>query len=134
MIESLTQNFPPFAVDLVRLCVWLAILTAIFVPLERLFALHPGKIFRKGIGADLGYYFVGGMVTSLLLSVPLGVLAWAAHRFVPDLVLNALSGASFWPRAFAAMVAGEIGYYWDHRLMHTVPLLWRFHAIHHSPE
>jgi sterol desaturase/sphingolipid hydroxylase (fatty acid hydroxylase superfamily) len=134
MIESLTQNFPSFAVDLVRLCVWLAILTAIFVPLERLFALHPGKIFRKGIAADLGYFFLGGMVTSLLLSVPLGVLAWAAHRLVPDLVLNALSGASFWPRAFAAMVAGEFGYYWGHRLMHTVPLLWRFHAIHHSPE
>ena len=34
MIESLTQNFPPFAVDLVRLCVWLAILTLAYVAIS----------------------------------------------------------------------------------------------------
>jgi sterol desaturase/sphingolipid hydroxylase (fatty acid hydroxylase superfamily) len=25
-------------------------------------------------------------------------------------------------------------YYWFHRLQHTVPLLWRFHSVHHSIE
>jgi len=24
------------------------------------------------------------------------------------------------------------GGYWGHRLSHTVPFLWRFHAVHHS--
>src|ERR1700731_51018 len=134
MIQSLTQNFPPFVVDLVRLCAWLAILTAIFVPLERLFALHPAKIWRKGIGADLGYYFVSGMVASLILSLPLGFVAWAAHRFVPSPVQTVFSAGPFWMRMLIALVVGEIGYYWGHRLMHAVPLLWRFHAIHHSPE
>jgi sterol desaturase/sphingolipid hydroxylase (fatty acid hydroxylase superfamily) len=134
MLQTMTDNLPSFAVDLVRLSLWLAILTAIFVPIERLFALHPAKILRKGIGADLGYYFLGGMVTSLLLSVPLALLAWTAHRFVPNHLQTAFSGASFWTRALAALVAGEFGYYWGHRLMHTVPVLWRFHAIHHSAE
>jgi sterol desaturase/sphingolipid hydroxylase (fatty acid hydroxylase superfamily) len=133
MFQSLTQHVPPFAVDLVRLCLWLAILTAVFVPLERMFALQPSKIWRKGIGTDLGYYFLGGTVSALLLSVPLGLLAWTAHRIVPYPIQTAFNGLSFWPRAFAALVIGEIGYYWGHRLMHTVPLLWRFHAIHHSP-
>jgi hypothetical protein len=54
MLQTMTDNLPSFAVDLVRLSLWLAILTAIFVPIERLFALHPAKIPRKGIGADLG--------------------------------------------------------------------------------
>jgi hypothetical protein len=34
----------------------------------------------------------------------------------------------------AAMVVGETGYYWAHRLSHEIPFLWRFHAIHHSAE
>jgi sterol desaturase/sphingolipid hydroxylase (fatty acid hydroxylase superfamily) len=134
MIQTITHNFPPFVVDIIRLCAWLAILTAIFVPLERVFALHPSKILRKGISTDLGYYFLGGLVTSVLLSVPLGVIAWTAHRFVPHVLQTAFDGVSFWPRALAGLVAGEIGFYWGHRLMHTVPFLWRFHAIHHSAE
>lgn len=28
----------------------------------------------------------------------------------------------------------DFGYYWFHRLQHTVPLLWRYHAVHHSIE
>ena len=27
-----------------------------------------------------------------------------------------------------------VGGYWGHRLSHTVPFLWRFHAVHHSIE
>jgi sterol desaturase/sphingolipid hydroxylase (fatty acid hydroxylase superfamily) len=134
MLHDLTRNWPTVAVDLFRLCLWLAILSAIFVPLERLFALHPGKVLRKGIGADLGYYFLSGMVASLLLSVPLGTLAWAAHQLVPWRLRMLVGHAPVVARFGLALLAGEIGYYWGHRLMHTVPLLWRFHAIHHSPE
>lgn len=31
-----------------------------------------------------------------------------------------------------ALVIGEFGHYWWHRLGHEVPLLWRLHATHHS--
>ena len=30
------------------------------------------------------------------------------------------------------MVVGEVGFYWGHRWSHQFPLLWRFHAVHHS--
>jgi sterol desaturase/sphingolipid hydroxylase (fatty acid hydroxylase superfamily) len=33
--------------------------------------------------------------------------------------------------AFAALVAEGVSY-WQHRLMHRIPSLWRFHALHHS--
>src|SRR5580692_8997265 len=45
-----------------KLGVWLAVFAAIFVPIERVFALHSQKIFRKGIAVDLGYYFFTGLL------------------------------------------------------------------------
>lgn len=32
-----------------------------------------------------------------------------------------------------ALCVWELGSYWAHRLGHTWPLLWRFHALHHAP-
>ena len=48
-------------------------------------------------------------------------------------------GVELWPRSWPllaqlllALVIAELGTYWIHRLMHEHPLLWRFHAAHHS--
>jgi len=47
--------------------------------------------------------------------------------------------AGLWPSAAPMIVQvilglaiAELGLYWAHRLAHEVPLLWRFHAVHHS--
>ena len=37
-------------------------------------------------------------------------------------------------RLLAAFAVSEIGGYWGHRLSHEIPLLWRFHSLHHAPE
>ncbi len=134
MIEPLTRHASVLLIDLTRLCLWLTILSAIFVPLERLLALHPRTIWRKDTGIDLGYYFLGGLLPALLLSVPLGIVAWAAARFVPYGLVKMTAEMPFWIRALASLVVAETGYYWGHRWMHAIPLLWRFHAVHHSAE
>ena len=123
-----------FAVDVGRLCVWLALLAAIFVPLERFFALHPHKVFRKAIWADVGYYFLSSLLPGLLLAVPLALLAAGAQRLMPDGVYQAIATAPLWVRIPAALVVGEIGAYWGHRWTHEVPFLWRFHEVHHEAE
>lgn len=38
-----------------------------------------------------------------------------------------------WLQVPLALVLGEFGAYWWHRATHEVPLLWRFHKVHHSP-
>ncbi len=132
MLQILERHLQAFTIDVLRLCLWLLILAAIFVPLERLFALHPQKTFRQAVFVDLGYYFLSSLLPALLLSAPLAVIAWAAHRLVPGSVHAAVAAWPVWLRALAALLVGEVGFYWGHRWTHEIPMLWRFHAIHHS--
>ncbi len=120
--------------QIVRLCVWLVLLTVLFAPLERLFALHDEKLFRKAVGVDIGYYFLSSLVPSFLLAAPLALVAWAVHHALPSAIAATVSAWPSWLRIVAALVIGDIGFYWGHRLSHEIPLLWRFHAIHHSAE
>ena len=120
--------------QLVRLCVWLVLLSVLFVPLERLFALHPQKIFRKAIVTDIGYYFLSSFIPSVLLSAPLAVVASIVHHLIPTGISSALAELPLWMRIAAAMVVGDIGFYWGHRWSHEIPFLWGFHAVHHSAE
>ena len=53
---------------------------------------------------------------------------------VGDIGTDVLSGAIAYvliPRLFGPLYWA--GRYWGHRLAHEIPLLWRFHAVHHSP-
>jgi sterol desaturase/sphingolipid hydroxylase (fatty acid hydroxylase superfamily) len=134
MPTSLGLPLPTLLVDVLRLSLWLTILVAVFIPLERLFAAHPQKILRKGLGTDLCYYFLSGLFSSALLSLPIAALAWLVHAAIPSGFLEATAAMPLWARAGVGMIAGELGYYWGHRWSHEIPFLWRFHAIHHSAE
>jgi len=113
---------------------WLLLLALIFLPLERLFALHPKKFFRKALAQDVGYYFISGIVPGLLLAFPLSLVALAAHAVVPYRMQAAVAAWPLWQRILGGLVVGEIGFYWGHRWTHEIPFLWRFHSVHHSAE
>ncbi len=134
MLQQLGPNLVTFLMTLLRLSAWLTVLAVIFVPLERLFAVHPQRILRKGIVTDVGYYFLSGLLPAVLLSVPVALLAWVVHLAVPGSFLDAAAALPLWARLLAGLVVGEIGYYWGHRWSHEVPFLWSFHSIHHSAQ
>jgi sterol desaturase/sphingolipid hydroxylase (fatty acid hydroxylase superfamily) len=117
-----------------RMAVWLFILVAIFVPLERLFAVERQKVFRRQFAVDLAYYFLNSLGTTAALALGLGAVGATLHRIVPLYVLEVSAGLPFWARVLASLVVGEIGFYWGHRWSHEIPFLWRFHAVHHSAE
>ena len=130
----MTSQLHAMLITILRLSAWLAFLVVIFVPLERLFAAHPQKVLRKGIGADLGYFFISSLIPAALLSTPMALVAVGIHRVVPSGFLAMTAAWPLWLKTVVALVVSEIGYYWAHRLSHEIPFLWRFHSIHHSAE
>ncbi|WP_077033873.1 sterol desaturase family protein [Pelomonas sp. KK5] len=113
--------------------VQLAVYAAVFVPLERFFALRQERVLRKEFWNDLGYYFLNGLGLSALLTIPVTGLALLANRLVPQAVVQAAVSLPFWLSLPLAIVIGDIGAYWGHRLSHKLLWLWRFHVVHHSP-
>ena len=134
MTAALSHQAQAFAVDLARLLIWLVVLTLVFVPLERLFVLHPRKQRWKAVPADLAFYFLNSLLPALLLAIPLAAMAAAARQFTPAPYAHAVAALPLWAKIAAGIVVGEIGAYWAHRWSHETPLLWRFHAVHHAPE
>lgn len=41
-------------------------------------------------------------------------------------------GLPFWLDCVISVLLLDLAIYWQHRLMHVVPLLWRLHRLHHS--
>ncbi len=121
-------------VQAARVCIVLVVLTAIFAPLEALASVRKARFFYPGWTANLGWYFLDGLLLSFLLGPPTALIAWGVHAVIPSSLTGPASGLPLWARALLAMFVGEIGFYWGHRLSHEVPWLWRFHAVHHSAE
>jgi len=122
------------ALSALRMCAWLLLLTAVFVPLERLCGAQPAESRRRNWPHDLAYYFISSLVPVVLLGVPAALLAAAGRHLMPAGVVQAVQSLPPAVRLGLAFLIGETGYYWGHRLSHASPWLWRFHALHHSSE
>ena len=119
------------------LVTFLAVL--IFYPtvagLERLFPYRREWNREQGDSrTDALHLIVTGPVSASLAdatmrAVTAGAATWLAGEF----------GGTLWPTSlpigvqmYLAILVGEFGHYWFHRLSHERPLLWRLHAVHHS--
>jgi sterol desaturase/sphingolipid hydroxylase (fatty acid hydroxylase superfamily) len=109
----------------------IGLLFLVFVPIEKLFALRKQKTFRRGWLTDVTHIVVDNTV-STVAAIALAVVASIPLLWLRpfDLEGQLPTGAS----VALAVVIVVLGSYWGHRLSHTVPLLWRFHAVHHSIE
>ena len=112
----------------------LLIAASVFIPFERLAAAHPQQpIFRRGWAVDAVTGLVNGAILYGALMIALGAIDAGAAAAVPQL-RHWIGARPIWAQAIFALVVGDLGVYASHRLAHTIPWLWRFHAVHHSAE
>ena len=108
---------------------------ALFIFIEKLFPKYREQaIFRPGWRLDFGYFcFNHLLITVLLLTANYFVtrgFGWAVsgkfQQWIQSLPLLL--------QVLALIVCADFVLYWSHRAFHEVPLLWKFHAVHHSVE
>ncbi len=113
----------------------LVIIATLFINLELFFRLRKEQpILRSGWQVDLSHYvanhiFNGGLV--YLMFLPSRILEM---NFSPQTVQDFFSGQHLLIQVLLIMIFTDFVQYWVHRAFHRVPLLWRFHQIHHSTE
>ena len=113
----------------------IVVLFILVVPFERLFPRHAHQKFRRPhLSLDIGYAFASPLLQTIgvIASIFVGVVSFA---WVPGLLLKPLIQEIPEPYLlFVGIALFDLAGYWTHRWYHEVPQLWRFHAVHHSPE
>jgi lathosterol oxidase len=109
----------------------LLVYAAVFVPLERLWPHRPSQpTFRPEWWTDLAWFASSALLvqlTTFLVLEPAESMA-----FVVSTRLQTVVRGLPLLLQFALIVAiADLVQYWVHRACHRVPLLWRFHGIHH---
>jgi sterol desaturase/sphingolipid hydroxylase (fatty acid hydroxylase superfamily) len=104
--------------------------------LEHAIPYQPGwKPVRSDIANDALFMIaVQVLLPRLLALLAVITLVDPLRNFHPAM-------AALWPhhwplaaQVLLMLISAELLRYWLHRLAHTWPLLWRLHAVHHSPE
>ena len=111
------------------------VLGVLYLLAERLMPYRPewnalqGDLSNDVISGTIAYGILPVFLKPLYVALLAGATAWIAAQ----------TGGSIWPsdwpiaaQLVLLLLAGDAGRYWGHRLAHTVPFLWRFHAVHHS--
>lgn len=108
---------------------------SVFIFIEKLWPKYREQaILRPEWGHDLVYFGFNHLM--------IGVILLIVNGFAPSYFNWAVSaGFQSWVQdlplilqVIGLIFAADFAQYWVHRLFHTVPFLWRFHAVHHSSE
>jgi sterol desaturase/sphingolipid hydroxylase (fatty acid hydroxylase superfamily) len=108
----------------------LALLAVVFIPLEKAFAAVKQPTLHRATPTDLAFFLGQGLLWSGLI---IGALRLAVVPIGSPLA-PAASALPWWLQAVLVVLIGDLVVYWAHRLSHRVPLLWRFHRVHHTPQ
>ncbi|MBV1799407.1 sterol desaturase family protein [Siccirubricoccus sp. G192] len=115
---------------LIRLGAFLGVLL-VMLALERWRPWRPGRALgARRWPANLGLAALGaGLVRITVPAAAVGAALWAEAR---GLGLLPALGAPPWLAVLVSVLLLDLLVYWQHRITHVVPLLWRLHRVHHA--
>jgi lathosterol oxidase len=110
------------------------LLTAlVFVPIERLFPRLPSQgTFRLGWTTDGLHFLVSHVLVELVSFLILLPSVAATSVLQPASLQSLVRRQPLAVQALEIVLLADLAQYAVHRAFHRLPLLWRFHSIHHS--
>ena len=107
----------------------------VVVPFERLFPRQKHQGFKRPhLDLDIGYAMAAPFLNIIALTVGIFVgivsLAWIPGLLIAPYV--AMIPSQY--KLIVGILLFDMTTYWAHRFYHEVPILWKFHSIHHSTE
>lgn len=113
-----------------RVGIFVAVLVLLVV-LEAVFTgPNPPQRRRRRWPANAGLVLVDSLLVRLL--VPAGVVGVALWAQVHGIGVFNLLCWPHWLEFTLALLLLDAAIYWQHRLLHAVPWLWRLHRVHHT--
>ena len=107
----------------------------LFIPLERLWVLRREQpILRSQWRLDVKYFALIHLLMSLIIIISAGTVSRLFSWSLNAHLQASIGGLPLWVQFPLILLVADLAQYWSHRLTHTVPALWRIHAIHHSSE
>ena len=105
---------------------------ALFAVLERLWPRRDeGFSFPVRWGSNFGLFTLELLIAWVLL--PGGMIALAVYAQAQGWgLLNLLTPGSGLLATVATVLLLDLTKYWEHRLLHRLPWLWRMHVVHHA--
>jgi lathosterol oxidase len=111
----------------------LLVMTIVFVPLERIWPLHPGQgTFRPEWTTDATYFVATHLPSQFINFLMLLPAALAAPWLAIPKLQAYVGNLPFVVQLLAIILVADLSQYIVHRAFHKIPVLWRFHAVHHS--
>lgn len=111
------------------------VLFVLVVPFEKLYPRRRGQRLRRPlVGTDISFALLGPLLNVFGI-IAVVIIGGLSLFWLPGLALRPLVSqvpAALLP--FVAYALFDFVGYWTHRFAHEVPFMWRFHAVHHSPE
>ena len=120
--------------------VWLIGLSLLFILVERVWPRSPQKLLRRGIVSDVAYLVFNSEYLGVLIgALSIHAVAWLDRtmdllRLREVFYLGVMSGHSFAVQFVVLLLVFDFAQWGIHNLLHRVPILWRFHRVHHSIE
>lgn len=79
---------------------------------------------------NVGLVLIGTLL--IRLALPVLAVGWALQVGQRGWGLLPALGLPFWWQVAGAVLLLDLAIYWQHRLFHRIPWLWRLHRVHHS--